>query len=179
MSLTATRTGSRPANCVIWLLHHTNRQHLMARFQNPQPLLRVRLGKVAGAKYAVWNEGSSHVRFSPPPSLWKIPQTPFLRYAKPSDSASRKNMAESDVSYPSDLRLTRAVARQACDGCRQRKAKCDTSTEPIPCSPDLDQPSHSRYTASKTRQCRRCAKFGFSCTYLLPSRVRGPQRKYA
>jgi hypothetical protein len=37
----------------------------------------------------------------------------------------------SQLSSPSHSRLGRSLARQACDGCRLRKARCDTSNIPM------------------------------------------------
>jgi hypothetical protein len=90
-------------------------------------------------------------------------------FSPPSDSAfSRKiwwKPAHSDVVQPSGHRLIRGIARQACDRCRLRKAKCDTINYPVRSSPDLDQPNHSRSPATQARQCQSCASLGLSYTF--------------
>ena len=130
---------------------------------------------------AIQNEGviiakTTFLRFR---FLSRTPDHHFLRHAGPSNSAFfQEDMAESvhlGVLRPSGHRSVRGIARQACDGCRLRKAKCDTSNCLVRSSPDLDQPNHSR---SPARQCQRCASLGLACTFLLPSRTRGPRRKY-
>ncbi|PYH29225.1 beta-glucosidase [Aspergillus neoniger CBS 115656] len=59
---------------------------------------------------------------------------------------------------------TRAeLATQACDICRKRKVKCNVT------SASTDAPS----------RCGRCARLDLPCTFLSPSRTRGPKKRYA
>ncbi|GJP88051.1 hypothetical protein AlacWU_00950 [Aspergillus niger] len=57
---------------------------------------------------------------------------------------------------------TRAeLATQACDICRKRKVKCNVT------SSSTDVPS----------RCGRCARLDLPCTFLSPSRTRGPKKR--
>ncbi|KAL2071960.1 hypothetical protein VTL71DRAFT_11303 [Oculimacula yallundae] len=72
----------------------------------------------------------------------------------------------SPTQHPSSKR--RMPIRQACDGCRGRRVKCEQ--EP-------SGPSGSVPLPATERPCQRCAKFGLECTFLLPVRSRGPKQK--
>lgn len=65
----------------------------------------------------------------------------------------------------------RVVTRQACDNCRIRKRKCSFASDEgirwatVPCAP------------KPGTRCRNCTKADSQCTFLLPSKARGPKTR--
>ncbi|KAK1729299.1 uncharacterized protein BDZ83DRAFT_606108 [Colletotrichum acutatum] len=59
-----------------------------------------------------------------------------------------------------------SIASRACDACRARRRKCHFDGS----SPHAEGPSPT--------QCRDCCRLGIPCSFLVPTRPRGPKRRY-
>lgn len=60
------------------------------------------------------------------------------------------------------------LARRACDACRARRRKCVFADGP--------RPSQSQ-AAQTQAQCHDCLRLGITCSFLVPTRTRGPKRR--
>jgi hypothetical protein len=75
-----------------------------------------------------------------------------------------------EASYMSTSGHKREIVRQACDPCRKRKAKCETSAQDLS---DFHRPEER----IQTQPCRRCLRLALYCTYCMPFGIRGPRKK--
>ncbi|KAF4331918.1 hypothetical protein FBEOM_14302 [Fusarium beomiforme] len=63
----------------------------------------------------------------------------------------------------------RVVTRQACDACRIRKRKCSFAAE------EGIRWTNAPYAPEPGRTCHNCRRTDSQCTFLLPSKARGPK----
>ncbi|KAH7134618.1 beta-glucosidase [Dactylonectria estremocensis] len=68
---------------------------------------------------------------------------------------------------------TFTLARRACDACRARRRRCVFADGP----PERAGPPPPRSGSPSQAQCQDCIRLGISCSFLVPTRTRGPKRR--
>lgn len=102
---------------------------------------------------------ASMQRSTPPPA--SSPTTGDRRRRRSSSSGSKTPeaaaVAAAAAGTPAGAPRTNLASR-ACDACRARRRKC-------------------HFDDAQQAQCRDCARLGIACSFLVPTRPRGPKRR--
>jgi hypothetical protein len=106
------------------------------------------------------------------PKAISLSESLHMHDQTPAGSLWPSGPKNSGTRQPGSVRSS--ISSRACDACRRRRRKCqfdDASLRPRAAAPPPD-PSQSQ------SKCNNCQRLGTACTFLLPSRPRGPKRRY-
>ncbi|KAK7420512.1 hypothetical protein QQX98_002710 [Neonectria punicea] len=95
--------------------------------------------------------------------------------APPSPPSAAQRSADTNANGRLAGKRPQTLARRACDACRARRRKCvfaadDDEQHPRP----HPQPGDS---STLNQKCQDCLRLGISCSFLVPTRTRGPKRR--